>query len=140
MKYLREQVKAMTQDEYESAICKELNDAGCRKPFFNKQIEYQPDESTFGGAIVFDIEAVSYLKRVGLVDNGKCPMCSVKEDDLFYRLQNQKSGASYHVCKSCYKRYAVQERSKRGLRCCIGVIVIVGLFIWGTVKLLIIVI
>ena len=41
-------------DEYESAICKELNDAGFRQEFHGKQLEYHPDESTFGGAIVFD--------------------------------------------------------------------------------------
>ena len=32
-KYTREQVKAMSQVEYESAICKELNDAGFRQEF-----------------------------------------------------------------------------------------------------------
>ena len=78
MKYAREQVKAMTQDEYESAICKELNDAGFRHVFHGEQLEYYPDESTFGGSIVFDPEAVNYLKRVGLLDNGKCPMCYVQ--------------------------------------------------------------
>lgn len=59
MKYSREQVKAMTQDEFESAICKELNDAGFRHEFHGKQLEYHPDESTFAGAIVFDSEAVN---------------------------------------------------------------------------------
>lgn len=75
----------MTQDEYESAICKELNDAGFRQEFHGEQLEYHPDESTFGGAIVFDPDAVAHLKRVGLLDNGKCPMCSVREDDLMYK-------------------------------------------------------
>lgn len=135
-KYTREQVKAMTQDEYESAICKELNDAGFRHEFHGEQLEYQPDESTFGGAIVFDHEAVNHLKRVGLLDNGKCPMCSVREDDLMYKLQNQHSGAIYNVCKSCYKRYARQEQTKRGMGCCLGVIIFIGLIIWGIIKLL----
>lgn len=136
MKYSREQVKAMTQDEYEFAICKELNDAGFRQEFHGEKIEYQPDESTFGGAIVFDPEAVIHLKRVGLLDNGKCPMCSVREDNLMYKLQNQQSGAIYHVCKSCYKLYARQERTKRGCGCCLGMIIIISLIIWGILKLL----
>lgn len=135
-KYTREQVKAMTQDEYESAICKELNDAGFRQEFHGKQLEYHPDESTFGGAIVFDTEAVNHLKRVGLLDNGKCPMCSVREDDLMCKLQNQHSGVIYHVCKSCYKRYARQEQEKRGMGCCLGAIIVIGLIIWGIIKLL----
>lgn len=134
MKYTREQVKAMTQNEYESAICKELNDAGFRQEYNGEQLEYYPDESTFGGGIVFDSEAVTYLKRIGLVDNGKCPMCSEREDDLNYKLQNQQSGAVYHVCKSCYKQYAQEEKAKRGCGCCLGTIVIIGLIIGGIIK------
>ena len=136
MKYSREQLKAMTQDEYESAICKELNDAGFRQVFHGEHLEYEPDRSTFGGAIVFDPEAVNYLKHVGLLDNGKCPMCSVREDDLMYKLQNQHSGAIYHVCKSCYKQYARQEQEKRAKGCCLGVLVVIGLVIGGIIKLL----
>lgn len=134
-KYTREQVKAMTQDQYESVICKELNDAGFKQELHGELSEYYPDESTFGGAIVFDLEAVNYLKSLGLLDNGKCPMCSVREDDLFYKLQNQQSGAIYHVCKSCYKQYAQQERAKRGLGCCLGVLVIIVLIIWVIIKI-----
>lgn len=136
MKYTREQVKAMTQDEYESAICDELNAAGFRSEFHGEFHEYQPDESTFGGAIVFDPKAVEYLKQIGLLDNGKCPMCSVKEDELQYKLQNQNSGVVFHVCKSCYKQYARQERAKRGCGCCIGIIVIIVILIWGVVRLI----
>ena len=135
MKYTREQVKAMTQDEYESAICDELNAAGFRSEFHGEFHEYQPDESTFGGAIVFDPKAVEYLKQIGLLDNGKCPMCSVKEDELEYRLQNPHSGAIYHVCKSCYKQFARQEREKRAKGCCLIVIIVIALIIWGIVKL-----
>ena len=136
MKYSRDQVKAMTQEEYESALCKELNAVGFRREFHGEFYEYQPDEATFGGAIVFDTKAVEYLKQIGLLDNGKCPMCSVREDDLLYKLQNQSSGAVYHVCKSCYKQYAQQERAKRGLGCCLVTIVIIGLIIWGIIKIL----
>ena len=136
MKYSRNQVKAMTQKEYELAICNELNTAVFRSEFNGEKLKYEPDESTFGGAIVFDQKAVEYLKQIGLIDNGKCPMCSIREDDLLYKLQNQQSGAIYHVCKSCYKQYAQQERAKRGFGCCLGTIVTIGLVIWGIIKLL----
>ena len=134
-KYSREQVKTMTQDEYESVICKELNDAGFRQEYNGKQLEYYPSDSVFGGGIVFDNKAVNYLKDIGLVDNGKCPMCSVKEDEFDYILQNQQSGAVYHVCKSCYKQYAQQERARRGCGCCLGILIVIGLIIWGLIKL-----
>ena len=135
-KYTREQVKAMTQHEYESAICKEVNNAGFRQEFQGVKSEYEPHGTVFGGAIVFDSKAVDYLKDIGLIDNGKCPMCSKKEDELEYRLQNQRSGATYHVCKSCYKRYARQEQEKRAKGCCLVIIVIIALIIWGIVKLI----
>lgn len=126
----------MTQDEYESAICKELNDAGFRQEFHGELLEYHPDESTFGGAIVFDPDAVNHLKRVGLLDNGKCPMCSIREDELEYKLQHQHSGAIYHVCKSCYKQYAREEQEKRAKGCCLIVIILINLIIWGLKKLI----
>lgn len=135
-KYTREHVKAMTPDQYESTICKELNDAGFRQEFNGELSEYQPDESTFGGAIIFDNKAVDYLKSIGLIDNGKCPMCSVKEDELEYRLQSPHSGATYHVCRSCYKQYARQEREKRACGCCLIIVVVIALAIWGIVKLI----
>lgn len=135
-KYTREQVKAMTQEEYESLICKELNEAGFRSDFQGESYEYQPDDSTFGGDIVLDANAVDYLKLIGLVDNGKCPLCSLNEDQLEFKLQNQHSGAVFHVCKSCYKQYAPQERAKRGCGCCLVIIVMVALIIWGIMKLI----
>lgn len=135
-KYTRNQVKAMTPYEYGTAVCNELNAAGFRGDYHGESYEYEPDESTFGGAIVFDLKAVNYLKQIGLLDNGKCPMCSEREDELKYILQNQSSGAVYHVCKSCYKQYAQQERRKRCLGCCLGMIVIIGLVIWGVIKLI----
>ncbi|MDE5782854.1 MAG: hypothetical protein K2G91_08285 [Prevotella sp.] len=135
-KYSREQVKAMSQTEYESLICKELNEAGFKQKYDGELCEYEPDESTFGGGIVFDVRAVDYLKRLGLVDNGKCPMCGVKEDELDRRLEHMKSGATYHVCNSCYKQYARQEREKRGCACCLSMLIVFALIIWGIVKLI----
>lgn len=134
-KYTREQVKTMTRYEYELAISKELNDAGFRREFQGEKVEYEP-YGAIDSAIVFDSKAVDYLKDIGLIDNGKCPMCSQKEDELEYRLQNQRSRATYHVCKSCYKRYAREEREKRAKGCCLIIIVMIALIIWGIVKLI----
>ena len=135
-RYTRDQVKAMTRDVYESVICNELNAAGFRSEFQGEYFEYEPDEFVFGGSVVFDPNAVNYLKKIGLIDNGKCPMCSEREEDLQYKLQNQNSGVVYHVCKSCYKKYAKQERAKRGCISCLVIIVIIALLIWGIIKLM----
>ncbi|MBR2777337.1 MAG: hypothetical protein IKD75_09590 [Prevotella sp.] len=134
-KYTRDQVKAMTQDEYESAICNELNAAGYRHEFNGVSHEYQPDESTFGGAIVFDSDAVNYLKGIGLINNGKCPMCGRNEEELRYRFTYQDGQSNYHVCKRCYKLY--RRNPIRGCSCCLGIIIFIGLVIWGIYSLLV---
>lgn len=135
LKYNREQVKAMSGKEYEYAMCKELNDAGFKSEFHGEYYEYKPSEDTFGGNIVFDANAVSFLKQIGLINNGKCPMCSIREDEQQFLLRNQRSGATYHVCKTCYKRYASQEQAKRGCACCLGLFVIIAIIIWSIIKL-----
>lgn len=123
----------MSQSQYQQVICDELNAAGFKEEFDGERSEYYPSESTFGGSIAFDVQAVDYLKRLGLVDNGKCPMCGVKEDELDRRLENMESGATYHVCNSCYKQYARQERAKRGCACCLGMLIVFALIIWSLI-------
>ena len=90
----------------------------------------------FGVDILFNIEAVCYLRNIGLLDNGKCPMCNMREDRLEYALTYQ-NGASFHVCKNCYKQYARQEKQKRGCACCLIVLAVLGVIIYGIVQLLI---
>lgn len=138
MKYTRNQVGNMSSMTYLETMCQELKKAG----FHAKQRgnrpphEYEPHDAVFGGDIVFNIEALRYLRNIGLLDNGKCPMCNMREDRLEYALSYQ-NGATFHVCKKCYKQYARQEKQKRGCACCLIVLAVVGLIIYGIVKLLI---
>ena len=134
-RYTREEVKSMTPQDYESTICRELNTAGYRTEFQGKTMEYEPDPCVFGGDIVFNLDAVNYLKNIGLIDNGKCPMCCEREDDLICKLQSMHSGAEYHVCKPCYKQYAQEDREKRGCRCCIFILVFMLFAIYVVFKL-----
>ena len=85
---------------------------------------------------MFNLNAVRYLRNIGLLDNGKCPMCGIREDEANYALSYQ-NGATFHVCKKCYKQYAQQEKQKRGCTCCLAVLVVLGLIIYGIVQLFI---
>lgn len=91
MKYTRNQVGNMSSMTYLETMCQELKKAG----FHAKQRgnrpphEYEPHDAVFGGDIVFNIEAVCYLRNIGLLDNGKCPMCNMREDRLEYALSYQ---------------------------------------------------
>ena len=96
MRYSRDQVKPMTQDEYEFATC----NAGFSLEFHGKQLGCPIDKSTFGGAIVFAPEAVDYLKRVGLLDNGQCPLCYVREETLCTSNPQLLGLSAFFACKA----------------------------------------
>lgn len=139
MKYSREQVKAMTPDQYTKALCMELNNAGFKVTYNDGSTsEFEPSWDVFELCIAENPKAVQYLREIGLIDNGKCPLCSINEDDLQYRQRNPKSGEWYHICKSCYKQSVKRTRTLKGLRCgcCLGMIAIPIVVIWVLFKLL----
>ena len=137
MKYTKSQVRDMSPMEYWEAMCQELKKAGFQGQRGNRPPhDYEPFDAVFGGDIVFNLDAVHYLQNMGLLDNGKCPMCGIREDAVNYALSYQ-NGATFHVCKNCYKQYARQEKQKRGCACCLIVLAVLGVIIYGIVQLLI---
>lgn len=139
MKYSREQVKSMTSDQYTKVLCNELNDAGFRVIYNDgSTAEFEPSWDVFELCVAENARAVQYLRSIGLIDNGKCPLCTIHEDDLRYRQRNLKSGEWYHICKSCYQQSVKKTRTIKGCRsgCCLGIIVISIVVIWFLVKLL----
>lgn len=118
-------------------MCQKLKKAGFQGQRGNRPPhDYEPFDAVFGGDIVFNLDAVHYLQNMGLLDNGKCPMCGIREDAVNYALSYQ-NGATFHVCKKCYKQYARQEKQKRGCACCLIVLAVLGVIIYGIVQLLI---
>lgn len=100
MKYTRSQVRDMSPMEYWEAMCQELKKAGFQGQRGNRPPhDYEPFDAVFGGDIVFNLDAVHYLQNMGLLDNGKCPMCGIREDAVNYALSYQ-NGATFHVCKN----------------------------------------
>lgn len=90
MKYTRSQVRDMSPMEYWEAMCQELKKAGFQGQRGNRPPhDYEPFDAVFGGDIVFNLDAVHYLQNMGLLDNGKCPMCGIREDAVNYALSYQ---------------------------------------------------
>lgn len=91
MKYTRSQVRDMSPMEYWEAMCQELKKAGFQGQRGNRPPhDYEPFDAVFGGDIVFNLDAVHYLQNMGLLDNGKCPMCGIREDAVNYALSYHK--------------------------------------------------
>ncbi|MCI1786345.1 MAG: hypothetical protein LKI59_09475 [Bacteroidales bacterium] len=84
MNYTSAQVNNMTYEQWMEAIAKELNDAGFKARGYNQELQkwqdnYVPyvvgDPKDFFLGGLRDVEALDYLKSVGLINNGRCPMC-----------------------------------------------------------------
>ncbi len=85
MKYTKDQILSMSWKEWNETMAKELNEAGFLGPGFNSESQrfenhiapYKADgrnEDFVFGTITRSAE-INYLKDVGLLNNGRCPMC-----------------------------------------------------------------
>lgn len=138
MKYSREELKSMSSAQYTNVLCKELNDAGFKVMYNNgSTAPFVPSWDVFELSIAENAQAVQYLRELGLIDNGKCPLCTIHEDNLQYRQRNPKSGEWYHICKSCYQRSEKKNRIIKGCNssCCLGMIAVLSMIIYILVKM-----
>lgn len=99
MKYSAEEIKAMSYSEWMETIAKELNAAG----FKTRGIAYKVyDASTFFLGAINDAKAMDYLKSVGLVNNGRCPMCGGPIKGTPSRFTDgMNPNLNFHICSSC---------------------------------------
>jgi hypothetical protein len=113
MKYTSEQVCQMSWAEWNDIMAKELNEAGFRARGFNPDSGkwennrelYNADSlepkffilGTVDGASEFD-----HLKKVGLLNNGRCPMCG---EPILGNPGRFTSGydcnAHFQICQNC---------------------------------------
>ena len=104
MEYSKEQVASMPYLTWMETIAKELNEAGFKS---DKKLStpYSVSEDNvtyfFMGAIN-DPNAMKYLKRIGLVNNGRCPMCGEKiKGSPSNFVDNLHPGLDFHICSYC---------------------------------------
>lgn len=116
MKYTSSQVNQMTWLEWNDTMAKELNEAGFKNQVgqrFNseigkwedKLIPYQADPSRLKGFIlgaVDGLEEINYLKQIGLLNNGRCPMCGNTINDNPGRFTSGFDGNThFQICQNC---------------------------------------
>ena len=90
MKYTSLQIKEMSYGQWMETIVNELNSAGFKAREYNSATgkwqdnfsEYKVgDPKYFFMAELRDVNALEYLKGIGLVNNGRCPMCGNSIED-----------------------------------------------------------
>lgn len=113
MKYSTEKINSMSYQEWMETIAKELNEAGFKGEGYNATMgrfmknvaPYEVnDVSTFFMGAINDSSAMDYLKSIGLVNNGRCPMCGAVIKGTPSRfMDGMNPNLNFQICSSCGK-------------------------------------
>lgn len=138
MNYTKDDVLKMTWHEWNATMAKELNDAGFLGYGFNPQTNrleknqapYRacPDSpSSFINGAVDTAPEIDYLKNIGLLNNGRCPMCG---EPIYGSPGRFTSGFDYNIhfqiCQECVNSKGGTKglRRKLGLMGCVIYIIL----------------
>lgn len=103
-KYTYSEIEKIGYHPFIKLMVKELNDNNI-KHRNNSEFYFDEDnpEVTFLGSIVDSIYALEFLKKIGLVDNGICPMCGRRPIDGKYTFTDgQNKNIKFNICKGCF--------------------------------------
>ncbi len=113
MKYTSEQINRMSWQEWNEIMARELNENGYKAKEYNsaehrwtKTGMYKAgnDPKLFVLGKIEDSDAISFLKNVGLLNNGRCPMCG---GPIHGNPGRFTSGYDYNyhfqICQNCVK-------------------------------------
>ena len=85
------------------------------------------DVSTFFMGAINDANAMDYLKSIGLVNNGRCPMCGAAIKGTPSKFTDgMNPNLNFQICSSC--RREGQRMNKTG--CMLAIV----LFPWSIIK------
>lgn len=141
MKYTREELSQLSYKSWMETIATELNNAGYKGDGYDSdsgrfRSNFGPykvlDQEYFFMGAIRDPKAMDYLKSIGLVNNGRCPMCGNDisgTPSLF--TSGLVQGLNYHICSSCRKegqRISINPTNNTG---CIAALLLVP---WNIIK------
>lgn len=113
MTYSRTQVRMMTWPEWNDDLAKSLNDAGFRTRGFNADAgRWEPNRDLYKANpddpklfILGQVDGAAeynHLKSVGLLNNGRCPMCGGPIDGIPARFTSGYDlNAHFQICQNC---------------------------------------
>lgn len=141
MKYTSEQINAMTRWEWCENMAEELNNAGFREKRFREydkygkpQYDYLPyemlDEKTFILGAVCGTEEIEHLKSIGLLNNGRCPMCGEPIRGKPGRFTDgYNPSMHFQICQKCVAKGNRSSNSGKGCALFILIAIIVLIYI-----------
>lgn len=100
-------IKKMSFEKYVELMCITLNKAGFKKEIRGsdgnyKEVSYEPFLDLIIVDVIKDYKALNYLKKVELLDNGRCPECGNTMNNTYKFISGLNQASSYYICSKCY--------------------------------------
>ena len=141
MRYTSDEINRMSWTEWVETMAKELNSAGYRKMVRDNQTgewsrigEYNALEPKMFVMLIDDSSAISYLKSIGLLNNGRCPMCGDRTFNNPGRFTNHRdNNIHFQICQNCATTGIKRKRSSLSSIVIFGSILAVLLYFTDTV-------
>lgn len=119
MTYKSSDICGMTWQEWNEAMAEELNKAGFKDKAFDGQkwtktgkYDAGDDPKLFVLGTIEDANAITYLKDIGLLNNGRCPMCG---EPIIGKPGRFTSGYDpnfhFQICQNCVNSRGGMRRS-----------------------------
>lgn len=119
MTYKSSDICGMTWQEWNEAMAEELNKAGFKAKAFDGQkwtktgkYDAGDDPKLFVLGTIEDANAITYLKDIGLLNNGRCPMCG---EPIIGKPGRFTSGYDpnfhFQICQNCVNSRGGMRRS-----------------------------
>ena len=106
MKYTREYINSLSFKAYLELMATELNENGFRE--FNGMKYMVDDDPKFMDLFMMgpvqDPKAMLFLKKQGLIENGRCPNCGAPMSTYQYIWSDRRDSSRwFYVCYGCSK-------------------------------------
>lgn len=143
MRYTSHQINQMTWAEWNATMAKELNKAGFKARGFNSKTRkwednLQPYTTTqsepkfFILGTINSTKEIDYLKQIGLLNNGRCPMCGSPINNNPGRFTSgYDNNLHFQICQSCYNKGRKTSMNPANNNGCILTLI---LFPWQIIK------
>lgn len=104
-KYNYSEIEKIGYRPFIRLMVKELNDNNIKPRAYTEFLYDEDDpEASFMGGIVENYNAVEFLKEIGLLNNGICPMCGRRPIDGKYTFTSGSNrDIKFSICKGCYR-------------------------------------
>lgn len=102
MKYTTLEINKMSLLAYRALMADELNHNGFRTKIGN--FKFDADDELFIFSVADSPKAMSFLQELGLVDNGRCPICGAQISENRYTWSNRYDPSiKFYICSGCYR-------------------------------------